>query len=241
EDGSYEEFNLRAVGMLCAKDLPPQLEPINFKHAYKKQFLTQSVKISGLSSEPFQRILQGIAVIHQHMSRSFKDGTMQDWTPSEFQGHPTIDVASRYFTPTRDLGISLRVPFDSHVDLKKILTKLVDDKWVHTPDNVVEYCQVIRNEGGKLKYVNCDPAVFRIGDIVEVDIGFIAIPIASNQVRLSLMLCSLSLLDATYSDVSILIMHELTSILTSTERIHSAPSYAGRQAASPNQTHQSCR
>ncbi|TFK51926.1 hypothetical protein OE88DRAFT_1612848, partial [Heliocybe sulcata] len=195
EDNSYEEFNLRVVGILQAKDLPPQIEPINFRQAYQKQYLAQSITISGLSAEIFSKALKGITVIHRHMSRFFKDGAMQAWAPSDLQGHPAINIKSRYFSSTRDLGNPSSIPFDKRLDPNGILTNLVDDKWVHTQDNVVDYCQAKETEDGSIRYVKCDPSIFRIGDIVEVDIGFIAIPISSNQMRMGLVLRSLTVLE----------------------------------------------
>ncbi|TFK53518.1 hypothetical protein OE88DRAFT_1611284, partial [Heliocybe sulcata] len=194
EDGNCDEFNLRVVGILCAKDLPPQLEPL-IRKAYKKQFLNQSIQITGLSDETFKNAMQGIAIIHRHMSRSFKDGAMQSWAPSDFDGHPAIDVTTRFFNHSKAPGGTISIPFDTNIDPKGILSKLVDDKWVHTPDNTVDYCQFIQKEDEKFKYIKCNPAIFRIGDIVEVEVGFIAIPIASSQVRLGLVLRSLTALD----------------------------------------------
>jgi len=45
-----------------------------------------------------------------------------------------------------------------------------------------------------------DPAKFRLGDIVEVQLSFLAIPIR-NQHRLKPVLRSLALLDNKYSEV----------------------------------------
>ncbi|TFK53315.1 hypothetical protein OE88DRAFT_1603193, partial [Heliocybe sulcata] len=183
-----QEVNMRIVGVLCGKDLPPHL-----RQPYKKQYLQQYVQLTGFSCLSWKDVISGLNIIHQHMSRMFKDGVMHDWLASEFQEHVALDISSQYFTQKKSVNSSSSIPFNAQVDPKGILTKLIDDGWIHTADNTVGYYQT--TETGNEKCIKANPAMFRIGDIVEADVGFIAIP-QDGHYRMGLVLRELTLVNS---------------------------------------------
>ena len=46
-----------------------------------------------------------------------------------------------------------------------------------------------------------NPQIFRIGDIVEAQVSFIAVPLKDKKHKMIIVLCSIALLDATFSQV----------------------------------------
>ena len=52
--------------------------------------------------------------------------------------------------------------------------------------------------------IEFDPAKFRLGDIVEVQLSFIALPVRGEKYRMKSILRSLALLDNTHSEVCLL-------------------------------------
>jgi len=54
------------------------------------------------------------------------------------------------------------------------------------------------------RFFEVDPARFRVGDIVEVQITIAAVPIKNNKFKMISQLRCLALLDGTFTDVSIL-------------------------------------
>ncbi|KZT23616.1 hypothetical protein NEOLEDRAFT_1069191, partial [Neolentinus lepideus HHB14362 ss-1] len=198
-----EEVILRVQGILCIKDLPPQLDPIYIKQNqnYRKAFLRQSIRLTGFSDKMFQRNVDGIQYISRHLSRLFKEGSVTEWQPSDFDGHQALDISNRYFMTRKHNSTDLDVPFAATVDPHGFLEKLTDNQWTHTDDNKVTYHQMIQ-ERDQFKYITADPAIFRLGDIVEAEISIFVLSQGQgpNQHRVTLVLRSLTLLDAKYSD-----------------------------------------
>lgn len=60
------------------------------------------------------------------------------------------------------------------------------------------------------RFFEVDPIRFRVGDIVEVQITVVAVPIRSNKFKMITQLRCLALLDGTFTDVSILYQDRIT-------------------------------
>jgi hypothetical protein len=53
--------------------------------------------------------------------------------------HPTVELATRYFTSRQDDPTGLPLDFDQTTDPKGILTSMVNGKYFHGEDNRVKY------------------------------------------------------------------------------------------------------
>ena len=74
---------------------------------------------------------------------------MERWVPSNFQGHTSIDIANRYFTPRNQaLQHDPQVPFSMVVDPDHILSMAMGDEFIHTEDNEVEYYEAHKESRG---------------------------------------------------------------------------------------------
>jgi len=60
------------------------------------------------------------------------------------------------------------------------------------------------------RFFEVDPIQFRVGDIVEVQITVVAVPIRSNKFKMITQLRCLALLNGTFTDVSILYQDQIT-------------------------------
>lgn len=78
------------------------------------------------------------------------DRNMEVWVPSSFQGHPSIDIGNRYFTPRQHALQDRHISFSSVVDPDNILSEAMGEEYVHTEDNEVEYYEA-RREAGRTK------------------------------------------------------------------------------------------
>lgn len=105
--------------------------------------------MSGLGADSFSKAIQGIHDIHGVFSRSFRDGSLEQWVPNQFEGHGAIDAANRYFTPRSQAKTEEILPFSNVVDPDGILTGAmnIDDKFTHTADNGVDYYERITHDG----------------------------------------------------------------------------------------------
>ena len=82
--------------------------------------------------------------------RQAVEGNMEAWVPSIFQGHLSIDIGNRYFTPSQHALQDRCVSFSPAIDPDNLLTEAMGEEFVHTEDNEVEYYEASR-EAGKTK------------------------------------------------------------------------------------------
>ena len=80
--------------------------------------------------------------------RQGADGNMEVWVPSAFQGHPSIDVGNRYFTPRKHALQDRHISFSPAIDPDNILSEMMGQEFVHTEDNEVEYYEAHKKERG---------------------------------------------------------------------------------------------
>ncbi|KZT22249.1 hypothetical protein NEOLEDRAFT_1181126 [Neolentinus lepideus HHB14362 ss-1] len=153
EEGTYEEMILHVQGVISAMDLPPQLDAILIRpnQNFRKGFLHQSVQLTGYSNPEFQKNIDGLHLIERHIGRSFKEGVLIKWEPIDGDVHPTLSITNKFYTSTRFAERKNTIPFDKVVDPRGILTKLQDEKFIHTEDNKVTYYKVRVADDGKLQ------------------------------------------------------------------------------------------
>ncbi|KAF8229178.1 hypothetical protein L208DRAFT_1287968, partial [Tricholoma matsutake] len=51
------------------------------------------------------------------------------------------------------------------------------------------------------RFEGCGPQLFCVGDIVQVQLSFMVIPVRGNNYKMLIVLCSMALLDGTFSKV----------------------------------------
>jgi len=112
--------------------------------------MRQSVMLTGLSSPAFDEAIASVFEIQDMFRRTAVDGTLEEWSPSTFQKHLSIDVGNRYFTPYRHALQDQQIAFSTSVDPHNILSEATDDQFVHVEDNQVEYYEA-RKENGKTR------------------------------------------------------------------------------------------
>jgi hypothetical protein len=162
EDSEIEEVVLRVQGIVCNRELPPIRRPFKVyvfnipavantysyhnRQPNRRPYLRQSVMLTGLSSPKFNDAIQSIRAIEDIFRRRAVDGNMEVWVPSNFQGHPSIDVGNRYFTPRQHALQDRQTSFTAAIDPDNILSEGMGEEFVHTEDNEVEYYEA-RKEG----------------------------------------------------------------------------------------------
>jgi len=106
--------------------------------------------LTGLSSPKFNDAILSMRAIEDIFRQQVADRNMEVWIPSAFQGHPSIDVGNRYFTPRQHALQDRHISFTSAIDPDNILFEAMGEEFVHTEDNEVEYYEA-RKEGGRTK------------------------------------------------------------------------------------------
>ena len=106
--------------------------------------------LTGLSSPKFDNAILSIRAIEDIFRRQTVEGNMEVWVPSSFQGHLSIDVGNRYFTPRQHALQVRQISFGQAIDPDNILSEAMGEEFVHTEDNEVEYYEA-RKETGRTK------------------------------------------------------------------------------------------
>ncbi|KIM72485.1 hypothetical protein PILCRDRAFT_81820 [Piloderma croceum F 1598] len=203
EDSSMlEEVIVRVQGIFCRKELPPINNISRNEHA-RCRYLRQAITISGMGSEYLNKAMDNIMQIHKLFNRQHKDDQLELWQPSAYEDSYGIDASNHYFSARKDNPGSRAIPFLPMVDPKGTLTGLSSSmmNFVHTQENQVQYYEYVADTSGIKGYESTDPNKFRIGDIVEVQLLFVVVPVKENKYRLILVMHALALLDCTQSKV----------------------------------------
>ena len=117
----------------------------------RRLYLRQSVTLTGLSSPTFNNAIVSMRAIEdmfQQLIMNKPTDTWVPWAPSNFQGHLSIDVGNRYFTPHQQGLHDRQVSFNAVVDPHNILSQAMGNDFVHTDDNEVEYYEAHKDSQG---------------------------------------------------------------------------------------------
>lgn len=114
--------------------------------------MRQSVMLTGLSSPLFDEAIAPIYQIQDMFRRraviNGSSGIMEEWGPSLFQGHVSIDVGNRYFTPRKFALQDQQIAFNTNIDPHNILSNAMGDQLVHVEENCVEYYEARKESQG---------------------------------------------------------------------------------------------
>ena len=165
----------------------------------KYRYLRQGITISGLNTASFDRAIDAAQEIFGFFGRVFSHGVRSSWNLMELEG-PSLEMSNQYFTPVRDGPTLESVPFQDSIDPHGVLAKIstiVGAHVVHTEDNEVEYCRCFRQLDGEhrfgvmfsllltcievcYRYEACPLQTFKKGDIVEVQLSFVVVPMKAE-------------------------------------------------------------
>lgn len=104
--------------------------------------------LTGLSSPLFDEAIASVQEIQDMFRRTTIEGTMEEWTPSVFQKHTSIDIGNRYFTPRQYALQDQQIAFSAIIDPDHILSDAMGDNFVHVEDNHVEFYEARKENGG---------------------------------------------------------------------------------------------
>ncbi|PPQ81191.1 hypothetical protein CVT24_009468 [Panaeolus cyanescens] len=194
-DGTYGEVCVRLPGILCRKVLPPVRRNISNTQPHVVRSMKQSVKLTGLGLGEYARFQEVINMVHTMFEDTLGKGTVQSVDCKPYEGHLSFDVGTRYFTDRDDAPTQEHVPFSRDDDPIFILELLRKDKFIHTEDNVVQYCSKVIMDGSEPSYMSAKSEIFQEGDIVEGHVAFACWPVGKDRYQLTLMLRALASLD----------------------------------------------
>ncbi|KAF5366486.1 hypothetical protein D9615_005098 [Tricholomella constricta] len=200
EDGQKEEIVFSLQGSLLDKDLPPILTKPRIANARYK-YLRQSIKLAGLGTTAFSAALCSIGEIYGYFDRHFPQGALECWTAtaSDGVGNDVLEASNRYMSPKNESQDD-EVPFGNLVDPKRVLEKMAQEsRHIHTDDNEVMYFRRRTTEDGKTTHEKVGPQMFRIGDIIEIQVSFVVVPLKGDRYKMITVLRSIALINGAFS------------------------------------------
>lgn len=194
DDNSQEEVVLRIQGIVCNASLPPVKRPFKIEPK-QRRYLKQSLALTGLGGTKFSTMIENIYDIQHIFERSLPHNTMDAWVPSYYETFQALDMGNRYFTDRRDINSDDPISFGTEIDPHNILTNALSNEFVHLLENKVDYYEAQQGTDNIIRYYEINPMKIHPGDVVEVQVSFVAIPLKQQRYKLLVVLRAITLLD----------------------------------------------
>ncbi len=104
--------------------------------------------LTGFGAEQVQTYAKGIQAIFAVFEETLQEKTIEEWSPTLFNGHISIDMGNCFFTDWHNQSNEGMVPFKHSVDPDGILETVMGTEYIHLHKNEVEYFQWIDDRKG---------------------------------------------------------------------------------------------
>ncbi|KAJ7854013.1 hypothetical protein B0H13DRAFT_1903826 [Mycena leptocephala] len=196
-DEVLDEVVFRVQGVLLKNNLTPK----NTESCppRKVAFICQHLEICGLSSEVFKAAVAKTEEVNDRFSEHFSSVTVVSLArPSTGLG-PALSASNRLFTQKGDAPTEQDNDFVDGVDPTGSLERLKTRDLIHAPENMVRYFKCVPDTSNeqvshskaeslfademdrdKVRYEPTVPGIFKVGDIVELQVSFVGIQTAHH-------------------------------------------------------------
>jgi hypothetical protein len=110
-----------------------------------RRYWKQSIQLTGLGTQTFDDCIKKIREIEALFKRHLPADSLNMWKENNFEGHPAIFSANKFFTDRHDRGCQTTIPFSPNVDPNQVLSKAMGQEFVHLMDNEVSYFEAQKN------------------------------------------------------------------------------------------------
>ncbi|KAF8867600.1 hypothetical protein BD779DRAFT_1464053, partial [Infundibulicybe gibba] len=192
-DGEMEELVVTVSGILSEVYLPPVAEkPTTTVSQFK--FLRQGVVITGLGSPTFEAAVEVTFEVYEIFRREFPEGKLEEWAATQYQDYAALPFSNRYVMPSRDAPNMEHIPFEATVDPQGHLEAMIPHGFVRGDDNIVEYyTQKVTTGEERPTFMKANPLVFRVGDLVDVQVSYIVVPLKLQKFKMLPVLRAIAL------------------------------------------------
>ncbi|KAJ7241285.1 hypothetical protein C8J57DRAFT_1527028 [Mycena rebaudengoi] len=197
--GADQEVVIRMQGILAQADLTPgNVSRFTTTTAIN---MSQRVQLIGLESPTFKDCIDQTRNVAALYAQHFKGFKMSRYETGDDVHGDFLNASNRFFTSLHDDPQAVPTPFGAGVDIMGVLPKLQGTVLVHTEDNAVKYFRI--GEDPKTKEAVRDaafPALFQVGDIVEVHGSFIAFTTKKGkEITMLFNLQTITLIDSSFT------------------------------------------
>ena len=165
----------------------------------------------------FGSFKESMEVVYKLFSHQLHTGKLEAFELGLYEGALAIDSHSRYFTERRLAPQETHADIPATIDPNGILNALRTQKFIYGPDNHVDFVYSTKEGDERMYVISClliitltvnlrmqksSPAIFKLGDIIEVVAALVCVPMMGQCYKLLLKLRGLTLLDKSMRSVS---------------------------------------
>ncbi|KAL0061901.1 hypothetical protein AAF712_011277 [Marasmius tenuissimus] len=153
----------------------------------------------------FGRALKGLDAVDNQFRQNLDEGDVEHHkVETTVDGQEAIELSNRYVTCKGATNGVAEIGMDNIIDPRGYLSALMNDKYIRTEENVVEYYELLETGvEGTRAYGRAPPKRFKKGDIVEAQFSLSCVSLgqrSGNKWRMVGVLRSLTLLDGRYTE-----------------------------------------
>ncbi|KAJ7153851.1 hypothetical protein C8R46DRAFT_1218224 [Mycena filopes] len=196
DDDEPDELVVRLQGILTKNNLVPK--NVQACAPGKAQFLSQHLEVTGAGTATFREAMSKVQVVFDRFANQLAGMELAPIADGQGDGSDTFVASNRIFSLKSDLPTEQDNCFEDGVDSAGFLQRLKRNEYIHAPENIVKYLR--KRSGGRagLAYVHFYPGGFQVGDLVEIQVSFVAVS-ARSKVKVTTRLHAVTLLDSKYA------------------------------------------
>ncbi|KAJ7143094.1 hypothetical protein C8R43DRAFT_954236 [Mycena crocata] len=193
-DEVEDEVVMRVQGILTVNHLVPK--NVQACPVHKAIFLTQQAELCGMGTRTFEDAMDNVASIVDRFAQHMGGADVPNGGDREKHGQRLFSASNRIFTAQSDTPTEQDNEFEEGVDPFGLLAKFKNGKLIHAPDNIVKYLRRVQSDDDKpASYEAYYPGGFVVGDVVEMQMSFVALVKGKEQAKVTTRLQALTLLD----------------------------------------------
>ncbi|KAJ7710926.1 hypothetical protein B0H17DRAFT_1190594 [Mycena rosella] len=200
QNGVSDEMVARIQGIMSQNNLVPR--NTHTCGARKAMFLSQQVEICGLGTPTFNEAAGKISSVVDRFEQYLAGAELGSIPDTGSNAAKIFQASNRLFTARSDAPTEQDNSFERGVDPLKVLHKLKGNELIHAPENIVRYYKRGESEGN-ISYEETVPGSFKTGNIVELQVSFVAIKAAMNKIKVTTRLQAVMLLSNEFSKASV--------------------------------------
>ncbi|KAJ7932923.1 hypothetical protein B0H13DRAFT_2307206 [Mycena leptocephala] len=199
EEDMADELVFRVQGIILKNNLIPRnLESLPSR---KRAYVAQYIEICGLEADTFRDAMTKTEEINQRFAEHFSTTNVVDLVRPQTSFGLAFSSSNRFFTLKTDAPTEQDNTFSDGVDPVGVLEKMKTRDLIHAPENIVKYFKCFPNtdDASKVRYEETIPGAFKVGDLVEIQVSFVGVFTAQNEVKVTSRLQAVTLLDASFT------------------------------------------
>ncbi|KAJ7767246.1 hypothetical protein B0H16DRAFT_354193 [Mycena metata] len=198
EDNLNDELVVRVQGIMTKNNLVPR--NVQSCSPAKAQYLSQQIEIRGAGSQTFIAAMAKLQAVADRFDQQLAGVEVAPFSDGVGDSNYTFVASNRVFTLKSDVPTEQDNFFQDGVDSAGLLHKLKRKDFIHAPDNIVKYYRKHTPSGVGMAYLQFYPGGFQVGDIVELQVSFVAVSSFRGKVKITTRLQAVTLLHSKWTE-----------------------------------------